>query len=82
MGLSEREYRSAITNLVKWGYITTTTTNKGTIAMLCNSDVYDINSNLFDKPKTNKGQTRDKQETTINNERMKEEINNTKKLEF
>ena len=31
MGLTHREYRTAITNLVKWGYVTTITTNKGTI---------------------------------------------------
>jgi hypothetical protein len=77
MGLTHREYRTAITNLVKWGYVTTITTNKGTIAKLCNSDVYDINSDLFDKQTTIQRQTKDKQETTINNERKKE-IKNTK----
>lgn len=78
MELSEREYRTAKDNLVKWGYITTTTTNRGTIAMLCNSDVYDINSDLFDKQVTGKRQTSDRQATTINNERKKEINKNTK----
>jgi hypothetical protein len=90
IGFTHREYRSAITNLVKWGYVTTTTTNKGTIAKLCNSDVYDINSDLFDKQttnqrqtkdkqETNQRQTKDKQETTINNERIKERKKERKK---
>lgn len=78
MGLTHREYRTAITNLVKWGYVTTITTNKGTIAKLCNSDVYDINSDLFDKQTTIQRQTKDKQETTIKNERKKEINKNTK----
>jgi hypothetical protein len=72
IGLTHREYRTAISNLVKWGYITTTTTNKGTIAKLCNSKVYDINSDQTDKQTTNQRQTNDKQTTTIKNERKKE----------
>ena len=78
MELSHQEYRSAVANLVKWGYITITTTNKGTIAKLCNSDVYDINSDLFNKLTTSQQQTSNKQTTTINNERKKEEKKNTK----
>ena len=72
MELSHQEYRSAVSNLVKWGYITITTTNKGTIAKLCNSNVYDINSDLFNKLTTSQQQTNNKQATTINNERKKE----------
>ena len=78
MELSHQEYRSAVANLVKWGYITITTTNKGTIAKLCNSDVYDINSDLFNKQTTSQQQTNNKQTTTINNERKKEINKNTK----
>ena len=79
MELSHQEYRSAVANLVKWGYITTTTTNKGTIARLCNSDVYDINSDLFNKQTTSQQQTSNKQTTTINNERKKEKKKEYKK---
>lgn len=45
MGLKRQPYRTAITNLKKWGYITTRSTNKGTYASLVNTDVYDCNLN-------------------------------------
>lgn len=42
-GLTEQEYRTAKRNLEKWGFITTRSTNRGTIAKLVNSTVFDIN---------------------------------------
>jgi hypothetical protein len=42
-GLTEQEYRTAKRNLEKWGFITTRSTNRGTIAKLMNSTVFDIN---------------------------------------
>jgi DNA-binding XRE family transcriptional regulator len=40
-GLSEREYRTALGQLVKMGIVTTRTTNKGTIAKLVNTSIFD-----------------------------------------
>ena len=42
-GLTRRQYRTAIQNLSKWGFSTFKPTNKGTIARLTNSNIYDIN---------------------------------------
>lgn len=42
-GLKRQPMRTAITNLRKWGYITTRATNKTTYAKLVNTDVYDCN---------------------------------------
>jgi len=75
MELTHKEYRTATSNLVKWGYITITTTNKGTIAKLCNSDVYNINSELSDRTGANEGQTRGKPGATIKKERKKDTQN-------
>lgn len=43
-GLTRQQYRTSLKKLKKWGFITTKSTNKGTIATLINSDVYDINA--------------------------------------
>lgn len=45
IGLSRQSYRSAISNLQKWGFITIHPTNKGTVATITGRDVYDINNN-------------------------------------
>jgi hypothetical protein len=42
-GLTRQRYRTALKNLKKWGILTTRTTNKGTIAKIINTDIYDIN---------------------------------------
>ena len=42
-GMTEQQYRTAKRNLEKWGFITTRSTNRGTIAKLENSGVFDIN---------------------------------------
>jgi hypothetical protein len=43
IGLTRQEYRTALKNLQKSQFITVKTTNKGTIAKLLDSRVYDIN---------------------------------------
>ena len=43
-GMSEQQYRTAKKNLEKWKIATFKATNKGTVAKLCNSGVYDINA--------------------------------------
>lgn len=43
VGMSRGQYRVALKNLKGWGYITTRTTNKGTIASLANNRVWDVN---------------------------------------
>ena len=43
IGLSRQNYRTALKKLKKWGFVTIKTTTNGTIATICNSDVYDIN---------------------------------------
>ena len=67
-GLSHRQYRTAVKNLEKWGFATFKTTNKGTIATLTSSSVFDIsgkpNDKQPDRPQTNKGQAGDKRATT------------------
>jgi hypothetical protein len=44
LGLSEQEYRTAKKKLQKWGLATFKPTNKGTIATLTSTNVYDINA--------------------------------------
>ncbi len=44
LGISRQQYRSAMDKLEKWGLVTTKATNKGTVATLANTDVYDINT--------------------------------------
>jgi hypothetical protein len=44
-GMSRQQYRTALKNLTDWSYIKVRVTNKGTIATICNTDVYDLNSN-------------------------------------
>ncbi|MBU2623572.1 MAG: hypothetical protein ABIJ52_03380 [Pseudomonadota bacterium] len=82
IGLTEQKYRTAKKNLEKWKFITTRTTNRGTIAKLINSDVFDINpeehndqanSQLTDRQRTDNGQI-----TTNKNIRSKE-VKNEKK---
>lgn len=42
-GMSRQEYRTALHNLKKWDFITTRTTNRGTIARIIDNSIYDIN---------------------------------------
>jgi len=51
VGLTPRTYRTAKNRLEKWKKAKFKTTNKGTIAKLINSDIYDINTEESDKQK-------------------------------
>lgn len=57
-GLTRQKYRTALNNLIEWKIITTKTTNKGTIAKIINSDIYDVNVEYHNRqdnqPTTNK----------------------------
>lgn len=75
MGLTPRQYRSAKDRLEEYGLATFNPTNKGTLAMLCGSAIYDINpepnDKQTDKQATNKRQAGDKQTTSNNKEKKK-----------
>ena len=43
IGITRQQYRTAISNLRKWGFITFSATKAGTTVTLVNSDVYDLN---------------------------------------
>ncbi|MBP8911873.1 MAG: hypothetical protein KBI32_10260 [Phycisphaerae bacterium] len=83
-GLSERRARTAKAKLAKWGLATFRATNRGTIAKLCNSAVFDANieprDEQNDRPATSqrqaKDERRDEPETTNNKE---EELKKEKK---
>ncbi len=72
-GLTSRKYRTAKKNLEKWGFSTFQATNKGTVAKLTNSHIYDINidicDNQHDNQTTIKRQSNDNQTTTNKNEK-------------
>lgn len=72
LGMTRQNYRTAIANLQNMGVITTKTTNRGTIARLINSEVWDIN----EVGVTNKPTIEGNQQTTTN---KKEESNYNKK---
>ena len=80
VGLTRQEFRSAISNLQKWSLITIRATNKGTIAKLSDSSVYDINSGATNQqpnqPTTNQ-QPASNQQATTNNNVIKKEGNKT-----
>ena len=60
IGLTERKYRTAKALLESWGFATFKGTNKGTIATLINSRVFDINEECKRRTKqTIKRRTRD-----------------------
>lgn len=90
-GLSEREYRTAKKMLNKWNLATFKATNKGTVATLTDSSIYDINIKANDEQKdnaaTNQRRTGDGQETTnnkdknIKNERNKGDFEKNLKTE-
>jgi len=70
-GLTERKYRTAKENLKKWGFVTFKATNKGTVATLLNTSVFDINTETTDEQvdsqPTNNRRTTDEQPTTNKN---------------
>lgn len=92
MGLTRQKYRTALANLIKWGYVTTRVTNRTTYARLCNSDVYDCNI-LDANHQPNPKKTRKQPDANHNQEVKKKEIKNkeeekerekahTQKIEF
>jgi hypothetical protein len=70
IGLTERKYRTAKAQLESWGFATFKGTNKGTIANLINTKIYDINEDGKGRAER---RTRDEQETT--NKKYKKEKN-------
>lgn len=77
-GLTEQRYRTAKNNLAKWRFATFKATNRGTIAKLTDSRVYDINedeSNGQDNGQTNT-QATDKQRTINEQPTTKKNYNN------
>ena len=71
--LTRSKYRTALKKLEKRGFITTRTTNRGTIAKLVDSEVYDINieanNHQTDHQATTKRPSGDHQVTTNNNDK-------------
>jgi hypothetical protein len=70
IGLTEQRYRTAKAQLQSWGFVTFKGTNKGTIANLINSRVFDINE---EGKRRAKRRPSDEQETT--NKKEKNEKN-------
>lgn len=77
IGLTEREYRTAKTQLQMWKFATFKATNKGTIATLMNTSVFsifnDYNDEQNDNPKTDERQSSDKRATTNNKSKERKE---------
>ena len=76
LGLTRQELRSSICNLQKWSLITIRTTNKGTIAKLSDSSIYDINAGIPNQQpnqSTTSQQPTDNQPTTTNKKERKKE---------
>jgi len=71
IGLTERKYRTAKDKLRRWGFVTTKATNKGTIAKLINSEVFDINKEPAER--TNQ---QDNNDPITTNKKEKKEKNN------
>lgn len=66
-GLTEQKYRTAKKNLEKWSIATFQPTTKGTIATLCNEEIYDINSEQTNGQPTDSQQTGNERVTTNKN---------------
>ena len=67
-GLTRQEYRTALEKLLLYGFITTRTTNKGTIATLCNSAIYDINSDFSNQQDNQTATTNKNDKNVVNKE--------------
>ena len=79
-GLTPKSYREAKERLTKWQFAAFKGTNKGTIARLIDSRVFDINTTTRGEPEdtrgANEGQTRGKQGATNKNERRGRRVKN------
>jgi hypothetical protein len=84
IGLKRGEYREALKRLVNHQLITIETSNRGTIAKLINSDIFDINQEKADHSEyfsaTNTQPSNDHRGTTNNNENNVKKSNNNKSL--
>lgn len=84
IGLTERKYRTAKKNLEKWGFATFKATNKGTIAKLINSKVFDTNPEAKDEQTAEQATSRrrasDEQATTNNNVKNVKNGNNSRPI--
>ena len=81
-GLTQQQYRSAKKHLTNLQLCNFKTTNKGTIATICNTDIYDINittnQQATNKQLTSNQQATNKQVTTNNKEKKDNKENNKK----
>ena len=75
IGLTRQQYRTATKKLENWQFITIKTTNKGTIATLINTDVFDINVNLPTNNLTIKQPSSNHQATTNKNDKNEKNTN-------
>ncbi|MCC2547691.1 hypothetical protein LJY25_14645 [Hymenobacter sp. BT175] len=79
-GLTRQEFRTALNKLLAWGFVTTRTTNRGTVVKLISSAVYDINSatiNQQSNQQTTSQQPTSNQLATTNKKDKKERSKNT-----
>jgi len=85
-GMSEQKYRSAKSRLQRYGLATFRTTNRGTIATLSNSVIYDINpeedNGQINEPPTNSQRTINEPTTTIKNDNNVKNDKNAKEKEI
>jgi hypothetical protein len=75
INLTEQKYRTAKSQLEKWGFATFEATNKGTVANLINSRVFDINEE--DRQRPSNGQTTTKTTGKATNKKDAENIENS-----
>lgn len=77
-GLTRQQYRTSLRSLISWGFLTTKPTNKGTIATIASTKVYDINQQPVNQPApiqqpaTNQRLTTNNNDNNVNNEKKKE----------
>ncbi len=89
IGLTRQKYRTALKNLEKWDFITIKSTSKGSVATICNNEVYDINisSNnqqanhraTIDQPSSNHQATTNK---NVKNEKNVKNVNYEQNKKF
>lgn len=72
-GLTEQQYRSAKTRLKRYGLATFRATNKGTIATLLDTTIFDINEEVSSEPAA--GRQRASNESATTNKNIKNEKN-------
>ena len=82
--MTEQIYRTRKDRLIKWGFITCRTTNKGTIATVLSKDIYDINATQYSEKNngrimTNKKEKIDKKEKENIKKKLGEIVSITEK---